>query len=165
MEWIPVGKVVSAHGMRGEIKLYYYNEVKEDFLLYTSLFVVKDNVKTAIRPLKVRFQNKFIYITVAGVKSAADVSPLIGKEIYVREKDLPAVNEDEYYEYQLIGLDVINMKDEKVGSVESLLRTGANDVLVVAGKAGLMVPMIEGFIMEIDVKNGFIRIDDEALAG
>ncbi len=165
MEWIPVGKVVSAHGMGGEIKLYYYNEVKEDFLLYTSLFVVRDNVKAEIRPLQVRFQNKFIYIIVAGIKSTADVAPLIGKELYVREKDLPAVDEGEYYEYQLIGLDVINVKDEKLGSVESILRTGANDVIVVAGQEGLMVPMVEGFIVEIDVKKGFIRINDEALAG
>ena len=57
------------------------------------------------------------------------------------------------------------MKDEKLGSVESILRTGANDVIVVAGQEGLMVPMVEGFIVEIDVKKGFIRINDEALAG
>lgn len=165
MEWVPVGKVVSAHGMRGELKFYYYNEVKEDFLLYTSLFVVKDTVKTEIRPLRVRFQKNFVYFTVAGLRSLEDVSFLIGKELFVREKDLPVVDEGEYYEYQLIGLDVINKKGETLGAVESILHTGANDVLVVEGKEGLMVPMIEGFIVEIDVKKGFVRIDDEVFAG
>jgi 16S rRNA processing protein RimM len=163
MEWIPVGKVVSAHGMRGEIKFYYYNEVKEDFLLYTSLFVVSDDVKTEIRPLQVRFHKNFVYITIAGLRNAADASFLIGKELYVREKDLPAVEEGEYYEYQLIGLDVINMQRKKIGSVESILRTGANDVLVVTGEEDYMVPMVEGYIEEIDVRTGFIRVNEETI--
>ncbi len=59
MKWVPVGKVVSAHGMRGEVKFYYYNEVKEDFLRYTSLFVVKDNVKTEIKPPRGKVSEKF----------------------------------------------------------------------------------------------------------
>jgi ribosomal 30S subunit maturation factor RimM len=56
------------------------------------------------------------------------------------------------------------MKKEKIGSVESILHTGANDVLVVTGAQGLTVPLVEGFVVEIDVKKGFVCIDEEALA-
>jgi 16S rRNA processing protein RimM len=164
MKWIPVGKVVSTQGMQGEVKFYYYNEVREDFLRYTSLFVVKDNVKTEIRPARVRFQKNLIYIHFEGVSGIEEASSLVNKELFVREDDLAFLENDEYYEYQLIGLDVFNMKKEKIGSVESILHTGANDVLVVAGAKGLTVPLVEGFIVEIDLEKGIVCVDEEALA-
>ena len=150
--------------MQGEVKVYYYNEVKEDILRYTSLFVVGDDAKKEIKPSRVRFQKNFVYIRFAGLRSLEEVSFLVGKEIYVREGDLPALEEGEYYEYQLIGLDVMNMNGEKMGVVESVLHTGANDVLVVAGDGELLVPLVEGHVKDIDVKQGFVRIDEGMLA-
>jgi 16S rRNA processing protein RimM len=164
MKWIPVGKVLSTQGIRGEVKFNYYNEVREDFLHYTSLFVVRDNVKTEIRPARVRFHKSFIYVQFEGIETLEEASLLVNKELFVREDDLGALEEGEYYEYQLIGLDVINMKEEKIGTVESILHTGANDVIVVAGAKGLTVPLVEGFIVEIDVKKGVVCVDEEALA-
>jgi 16S rRNA processing protein RimM len=164
MKWIPVGKIVSTQGMQGEVKFYYYNEVREDFLRYTSLFVVKDDVKTEIRPARVRFQKNLIYIHFEGISGVEEAAALVNKELFVREEDLVSLEDGEYYEYQLIGLDVINVRKEKIGSVESILHTGANDVLVVAGAKGLTVPLVEGFVVEIDVKKGFVCVDEEALA-
>jgi 16S rRNA processing protein RimM len=163
MKWVPVGKVVATQGMQGEVKFYYYNEVREDFLRYTSLFIVRDNVTTEIRPTRVRFQKNLIYMHFEGVRDIKEAANLVNKELFVREEDLPSLEDGEYYEYQLIGLDVINMKKEKIGSVESILHTGANDVLMVAGPKGLTIPLVEGFIVEIDVKKGFVCVDEEAL--
>lgn len=163
MKWIPVGRVVSTQGIRGEVKFYYYNEVREDFLRYTSLFVVKGNEKSEIKPVRVRFRNNFIYIRFEGIKSINEASLLVNKELFVREEDLASLGDGEYYEYQLIGLDVINMKKEKIGSVESIIHTGAHDVLMVTGTKGLAVPLVEGFIVEINVGKGIVRIDEEAL--
>jgi 16S rRNA processing protein RimM len=163
MKWVPVGKVVSTQGVRGEVKFYYYNEVSEDFLRYTSLFVVKDKVKTEIRPAHVRFQKAFIYIQFEGVGNVEEASSLVNKELFVREEDLASLEQGEYYEYQLIGLDVVNMKKERIGSVESILHTGANDVIMVKGANGLVVPLVEGFVVEIDVEKGIVCVNEEAL--
>lgn len=163
MKWIPVGKVVSTQGIRGEVKFYYYNEVHEDFLRYTSLFVLRNDVKTEIKPNHVRFQKNFIYILFEGVRSLEEASLLVNKELFVREEDLVALEDGEYYEYQLIGLDVINIKKEKIGSVESILHTSAHDVLMVTGAKEFAVPLVEGFIVEIDVKKGILCVDEEAL--
>ncbi|HVN95419.1 MAG TPA: ribosome maturation factor RimM [Syntrophorhabdaceae bacterium] len=165
MKWIPVGRVVSTHGTRGEVKFRYYNEVQEDFLGYTSLFVGKDEVKTEIRPARVKFRQDSVYIQFHGLNNLDEVSFLVNKELYVRETDLADLKEDEYYEYQLIGLNVTNLNKETIGRVESVLHTGASDVLVVAGKEKeLMVPLIEGYVTDIDMKNGTICVDEKALS-
>lgn len=163
MNWVPVGKVIATQGLRGEVKVDYYNEVKEDFLLYTSLFVVRDGEPIEIKPSRVRFLKGFVYVIFAGFKSIEEVSFLVGRELCVNEDQLPLLGDSEYYEYQLINLFVVGKKGEKLGKVKEMLHTGANEVLVVEGKEEFMVPMVEGFIIKIDVGAGYIEIDEEAL--
>ena len=58
---------------------------------------------------------------------------------------------DEFYWSDLIGLTVINLQGEQLGEVDSLLETGANDVLVVKNKeqkTQCLVPFVMGDIVE-----------------
>lgn len=163
MKWIPVGRVVSTQGIRGEIKFYYYNEVHEDILRYTSLFIVQNGVEKELKPKRVRFHKNIVIIQFEGINNKDIAASLVNKELFVREEDLDRLDEGEYYEYQLVGLDVLDSKKHKVGSVESVLNTGAHNVLMVTGKKGFAVPLVEGFVTEIDITNGNICIDEGAL--
>jgi ribosomal 30S subunit maturation factor RimM len=58
---------------------------------------------------------------------------------------------------------VLNRKDEKIGKVERVFHTKANDIIVVMGKKEIFIPMVEGYIARIDLKGSFIKIDEEAL--
>jgi len=164
MKWIPVGRVVSTFGIRGEIKFHYYNEVKEEFLDYTSLFVLKGDEFMELKPEGTRYRKRFFYLSFHGFPTVEDVSFLVGKELFVREEDLPRLEVGEFYEYQLIGLEVTTVEGSYLGKVRSLMRTGASDILVVEGERELMVPMVEGFIIDIDVGRGTVRVDIEGLA-
>ena len=96
--------------------------------------------------------------------SSEKVSFLINQELCVREEDLPPLDNDEYYDYQLIGLHVTNHKDDKIGMVTQVIHTGANSIIVVTGKEEILVPMVEGIIVRIDLEDSFIAIDEEALS-
>jgi 16S rRNA processing protein RimM len=163
MRWIPVGRVLSAHGIRGEVRFHYYNEAKEEFLRYTSLYAEKDGSIIEIKPASVRSHKNLFLIRFKGLKGLEEVSFLVKKELFVREGDLPQLNDDEYYDYQLIGLNVLNSAGEEIGKVSSMLHTQANDTLVVSGKQEIMVPMIEGYIIEIDLERSFIKIQEGLL--
>ena len=163
MKWIPVGNVVSTHGLKGEVKFRYYNEVKEDFLRYASLFVKEHNRVTELKPTGKRLQKGFFYIKFEGFESTDEVFFLLNKELFVREEDLPQPGKDEYYDYQLIGLDVLNQRDEKIGKVEAILHTKANNIIVVTGKEEISVPMIEEYISEIDLESSSIKIREDIL--
>lgn len=163
MKWIPVGRVVSTSGMRGEVKFYYYNEVKGEFFDHTSLFALKGDEYIELKPVGAKHRKRFFYLSFHGVSTAEEVSFLVAKELFVREADLPRLEDGEYYEYQLIGLEVMTAEGTILGRVQSLLRTGANDILLVEGERELMIPMVEGFIIDIDVSRGTIRVDIERL--
>ncbi len=164
MRWIPVGRVLSTHGIRGEVRFHYYNEAKEEFLRYTSLYAEKDDAIIEIKPASVRSHKNLFLIRFKGLKGSEEVSFLVKKELFVREGDLPQLNDDEYYDYQLIGLNVLSSAGEEIGKVSSILHTQANDTLVVSGKQEIMVPMIEGHIIEIDLERSFIKIQEGLLA-
>ena len=164
MEWIPVGRVVSTSGVRGEVKFYYYNEVKEGFFDYTSLFALKGDEYIELQPEGANYRKNFFYLSFRGLSTIEEVSFLVAKELFVREEDLRPLDTGEYYEYQLIGLDVMNVDGAGLGKVRSILHTGAGDILVVAGEREYLIPMVEGFIMAVNIERGTVEVDIEGLA-
>jgi 16S rRNA processing protein RimM len=164
MRFIPVGRVVADHGLGGAVKFKYYNEAAEDFYRYASLIVEKDGKQTELKPTEVRFSKGFFYLKFDGLDSSEKVSFLINQELCVREEDLPPLDNDEYYDYQLIGLHVTNHMGDKIGMVTQVIHTGANSIIVVTGKEEILVPMVEGIIVRIDLEDSFIAIDEDALS-
>jgi len=164
MRFIPVGRVVADHGLAGVVKFKYYNEAVEDFYRYASLIVEKDGKQTELKPTEVRFSKGFFYLKFDGLDSSEKVSFLINQELCVREEDLPPLDNDEYYDYQLIGLHVTNHMGDKIGMVTQVIHTGVNSIIVVTGKEEILVPMVEGIIVRIDLEDSFIAIDEDALS-
>lgn len=75
--------------------------------------------------------------------------------------ELPATEDDEYYWADLIGLAVVNEAGEALGRVESLIETGASDVLRVVDAAGVerLLPFVSAVVLEVDKEAGTIRVD------
>jgi 16S rRNA processing protein RimM len=73
---------------------------------------------------------------------------------------LPQTAQDEYYWTDLIGLAVVNLQDQPLGRVTSLIETGANQVLVVTdGERERLLPFVEHVIVKVDVAEGIVRVD------
>ena len=63
--------------------------------------------------------------------------------------ELPPTEDDEYYTFQLVGLDVVEENGRELGSVADVLPGVANDVLQVGD--GVLLPMIEDCILSVDL--------------
>ena len=163
MRFIPVGRVVAGHGLNGAVKFQYYNEDVNQFIFYTSLYADKGGKQAKLNLTEVRFSKGFFYLKLEGLNSPEKVSFLINQELSVREEDLPSLDNDEYYDYQLVGLNVVNHKHELVGLVTHIIHTGVNDILAVTGKEEILVPMVEGLISKIDLESALIVIDEDTL--
>ncbi len=160
---IPVGRVVSTHGTKGEVKFRYYNEASEEFYGYASFIANRGGQDIELRPWQVRFHKGLFLMAFEGFESIESVGFLLNQELFVRETDLPPVQEDEYYEYQLIGLDVVNEKDEFLGKVKEILHTGAQGVIVATGAEELLIPMVSDYIIRIDIPESKIVVSEESL--
>ncbi len=160
---IPVGRIVSVHGLKGEVKFRYYNESEEDFYRYASLFASRDGKEIELRPAQLRFRKGAFFLKFEGFDTIEDTSFLLQQELYVREEDLPPLGDDEYFDYQLVGLPVINEQKKVLGRVDRVLHTRGGDILSVSGDKELLVPMVEDMILKISIDDGVIQIQEGLL--
>jgi len=163
MNFIPVGQIVAAHGLKGEVKFRYYNETGSASLQYRFFFVDQDDKKIKLKLLRARLQGGVFVLQFKGLDTLEKVRSLLKKELFVAEKDLPVLDEGEYYDYQLIGLEAVTEDGRPIGKVRDVMHTGANDILVIEGVSELLVPMMEEYIVDISRDAGFVRVKAEAL--
>jgi len=72
---------------------------------------------------------------------------------------LPAAGEDEYYWSDLEGLRVETLEGVDLGTVDHLIETGANDVLIVRGDRERLIPFLRpSVVREIDLVAARIRV-------
>jgi 16S rRNA processing protein RimM len=79
-----------------------------------------------------------------------------GAELAVPRSELPPPGEDEYYEFQLVGLAVEEEGGRPIGRVDAVLPGPANDVLEL--DTGLLLPLVGACVQEVDLDAGRIQI-------
>jgi len=99
-----------------------------------------------------------------GITDANLAEPLIGKNVFADESDLPPPEPGKFYYRDVIGCEVFLTDGQRIGVVEDIIATGANDVFVVRGDGKeVLVPVIEDVVKEIDVASK--RVVIEAIPG
>ena len=129
---VPLGILGKPFGLKGHIFLRYYGDLQENIKDFDALYV--DDSCYEIEETLIR--NKKLSIKLKGIEGRTEVEFLKSKEVYVLEKQLPTLEEGEYYWFQLENLNVINEQNELLGIIDYVLPTGANDVLAVKPIAG-----------------------------
>jgi len=79
-----------------------------------------------------------------------------GTELEVERDALPATAEDEYYAFQLVGLEVVEETGRSLGTVKVVSPGVANDVLEL--DSGVLLPMVEVCIQQVDLEAGRITV-------
>jgi len=110
--------------------------------------------------LEGRQQGKGVVAHLQDCEDRDQAQALMGREIGIRRDQLPATAPGEYYWSDLEGLKVITLEGDALGSVDHLIETGANDVLVVKGERERLIPFIsEQVIVAVDLEAGEIQVD------
>jgi 16S rRNA processing protein RimM len=162
-EFIPVGKISGAFGVKGWVKVYSFTEPRANILEYSPLFMSRQGEWIEIELSGGHLQGKGVVMGISNVTDRDQVQPLIGAELAIRKSQLEPADEDEFYWADLIGMKVTNLNDDQLGEVDHLLETGANDVLVVKQaeqEAERLIPFVMDEIVKlVDLDNKLIRVD------
>lgn len=153
---IPVGKISGAHGVKGNFKVYSYSNNLESLRAARTLHVKGHNEE--IREFRIKEVSGHagkIILGLHGISDMDQVQSLVGSEICLYRSQLPQLEEDEYYWRDLIGLDVVTMEGELLGSIVDIFETGSNDVYVVKSEQReYLIPAIAEVIRSIDLEGG-----------
>jgi len=159
-EKIVMGKILGPHGIKGWIKIHPFTEKKDSLIDHKILMASKDEkLWQSFEVESMDVGDKFILAKFKGVDDRNTAEKLNKFFIGLDKSSLPKLDENNYYWHELIGLDVKNNEGMHFGKVDSLIETGANDVLVVLGDKEYLIPYIKQVILEVNLETNMIRVD------
>lgn len=155
MDKVLIGKVVSFHGVKGEIRILSHFPYKKKAFMIDSFIWIQDQCYK-IRSYRVHKQ--YDMITLEGYIDLNSVLELKGKKVYKKKEDL-ALDDKEYLDEDLLSLEVFS-NDRKIGRViEVFLASKDNKIIRIETlKKEILLPLQSPFIEKIDFTNGKIFV-------
>lgn len=148
--------------MKGWVKVYSHTEPPDNILEYSPWYLVQGDKRQAFEIEEGKVHGKGIVAKLADCPDRDVAATLTGRDIVIERSRMPKLAEDEFYWADLIGLQVQDTAGQVLGTVDHLLATGANDVLVVQGEANeeLLIPYIrDEVVLAIDLESGVMQVD------
>ncbi len=163
-EIVAVAVAVKTRGLRGEVVANLLTDFPERFDQLETLIAVSMDGKRETLTLEDHwFQNKRIVLKFAGYDSLEAAKALVGFEFAVPETERVQLSENEFYDWELAGCEVLTVDGERIGRVVSIMRTGGVEMLVVENtenvKRDYLIPLAETICVEIDIEQKRIRVD------
>ena len=159
-ESILVARIVDAFGVKGQIKIQSFTEKSRNLLDFQDWILdVPSQGVHRYTVEKNQLHGRFLVASLQGVTGRDQALKLKGAKVYVYSDALPALESDEYYWSELIGLQVVDINGTEYGCVDHLMETGANDVLFVAGENTHLIPYVSDVIREVNLAEGIIHVD------
>lgn len=149
--YLAVGRIVAPHGVRGDVEVEIHTDFPERFVPGARVLVGERKVPMVVervRPFRKRLLIKFAEV---GDRTAAEVWR--GAWIHVPVEEAWPLEEDEFYEHQIVGLEVWTDQGVYLGVIDHIIYTGANDVYVVVGPRGeVLIPAIKQVVLDVDLE-------------
>jgi 16S rRNA processing protein RimM len=161
---IVIGEIVGVHGIKGLVKVRSFAENPDLFAPDFPIWLGEEGGELeACRILRVQPHGRALLMAFEGVTDRDGAEGLVGRILYVARDALPALDEDTYYRFDLIGLDVFTETEAYVGRIEAIMETGSNDVLVVRDPAGpaaaeRLIPALASVVEAVDLKARRVQV-------
>jgi 16S rRNA processing protein RimM len=164
-ERVALGRIVGAHGLRGQLRVRYFGGEPDHLTQNSAVWVAESEDDPAAVSYEVAEvgagRRGQVRMALVGVEDRDSAERLRGKLVIVEAAQLSELPEGEYYSYQLVGCRVEGEDGREIGTVREVWSTGAPDVLVVEDEAGVrhLIPAAESLLREIDIDRQRIVIE------
>ncbi len=156
MKKINIGKVVTTHGVRGDIKVYPHTNVEGMFGKLKKIYISDEEYKIS----SVKYVKGCPVLNIDGLNTVEEAQKLIGKQVLADENNLPKLEENSFYLKDIIGCTAIDEQGTEIGAITDVIFTGANDVyqITTAEKRDILVPAVKEFIRSVNIKDKKITV-------
>lgn len=156
--YLAVGHLRRPHGVHGEMVMEVHTDFPERIKSGMKVFVGESHDALVIGGA--RFHNEGLIIKFQGVETPEGVGRYRNLWVYVASADRPPLPEGQYYFHELIGLQVVDDKDESIGELTEIVETGANNVYVVTRADGseILLPAIPSVILDVEMGRRLMRV-------
>jgi 16S rRNA processing protein RimM len=154
-----VGRVAGTHGLNGELKVVLTTDDPENLLTVEQLLVGEDRIPHAIA--SIRFHKGMALIAFDDIVDVDAAEGLRGSVLRISGAHVRPLAENEYYLYQVAGIEARTETGEVIGTVTDVIETGANNVFVVTpvdGGKELLFPSIPDVVIDLQPAEGYMVV-------
>ena len=162
--FLVIGKVIGVHGVGGELKVQIISEDPHRFGRLERVYAgLEDSEPVPWLLERFRLHKGHALLKFAHCSDRNTAGTFRGYLLHVPLKEAIPLEEGDYYEYQILDLDVWTVSGEHLGKVVEIIDTGANDVYVVRGaypgQPEILLPAIESVVLEVDLESGRMVVE------
>ena len=149
------------HGIKGEVEISF-----KDKSYFASLPILSKNIPIIINDkeyiiLKVKKKNKSFVFQLKDIENIESAKELIGSDIYIDSKYLPELDEETFYEAELIGYKIIDENKNIYGEIVDIYSLPSNYVFNIAlaeNNKKVSIPFVKAYFGKADKINKIIEI-------
>ena len=155
METIKIGRIVNAHGIRGEVRVQPINQ-DPAFLTCFKTFYLDGK---PIRPTANHVHKSLVLMKFPGVEDMNAALTYKDKDLYIRRADA-RLPEGAYFDDELLGMGVFDAATgEELGKLTAVENYPAHKVYTVKGKKEYLIPAVKGaFIESVDIDTNRMEV-------
>ncbi|MCM1286676.1 MAG: ribosome maturation factor RimM [Clostridium sp.] len=153
-DFFRIGVITKPHGLKGEVKVFPTTDDAKRFKKLKKCVIRTKKGDIEAEKKSCKFFKNLVILSFVGYDDINEVEAFRNCDIYVSREDAVPLEEGEYYISDVIGSEVYEDNGSRLGTVDDVLQTGANDVFIVAMENGkeLLVPVINDCVIEIDTE-------------
>jgi 16S rRNA processing protein RimM len=172
---IEVGAIVDAYGLKGWVKVSAHADAGQGgnaLLSAKRWWLLKGQERRSSPSLQAKTHSDSVVASLGGVVDRDAALALRGCRVYISRSEFPALEADEFYWVDLVGLDVINLAGLNLGKVAGMIDNGVQSVLRVeypaTDKSGKpvagerLIPFVGVYVKTVDQAAKQIVVDWEA---
>ncbi len=146
-----IANIISLFGKNGFVKIELYSDFPQRFVELEKLFIDFWGDKKIFYVEDVKELNNAVALKFKNFDDKRNAGVLVGRGIYVEEKDLIKLPDDTYYIHDLIGSKVLQ-GGKNIGTIADVISPPANDVIIIRNEKSkeLLIPLVLDFIESFD---------------
>ncbi len=153
-EFLAIGQIKKAHGLRGEVTIEVMTDFPERFDEMKVVYVGDKVSAKLFAVAATRWHKSQVLLQFEGVTDRTQAETFKGLYLKIPVSEAKQLAPDDYYDYQLQGLAVVTDEGELLGPVVEIIETGANDVYVVSGEqAEILLPATQEVVLKVDLES------------
>jgi len=153
-EYLPVGRVLRPHGIRGVLLVESESDFGSSMSAGSKVYLGDEDSIFTVQSFN-KHRKQFL-LKLENLDSREAAEAYRDRTILILFENSEPLAENVFYHWQLKGLQVVKNDGEVLGKLVDIVVTGANDVYVVRTESEeeVLLPAIESVVEEVDLERG-----------
>lgn len=157
---LQIGALTKTHGIHGEVKVFPMTDDLSRFKKLKDALIDTGKEMLPVECEGAKFFKQFAILKFKGFDTPEAIEKYCGKGLFVTRQNAVKLKKDEYFICDIIGLDVYDEEEKKIGKVTDVIQTGANDVYEILLDDGrdFLLPAIKECVLDINMDEKTMKI-------